>query len=511
MPRPAFRSCASAIAFLLLSGAAHAQVTADEVWDNWRGFYGSMGQSATIGAETRSGDRLTITDAVFTSADPDAVITSRFGQITFRETGAGTVEITLSPTFTVRMESTPQASDQVELDLTFLNEGLKIVAMQAEDGLRYEAAADSISVAVDRFVAEGEDTVVTGGARIEDLTGSYLIGDPGEGRFQSAFEAARLRADVTAESAENRARMSLSATIADLVGKSRARMLSALIEQADARKAPKGLPKGFALEGEYNSGRGEFAFDFSNAEGATQSAITVAESRVSMLFDTDTLRYDVASGETSFKASGAAVPVGEFAMNFDASQVGVTMPVDATDAARDLSSVIRLEGLELGPDVWAMFDPGNALPRDPATLVLDVSGKARWRVDPFNPAAMAGFEGALPLELQTLDLNALRLSALGADLKGSGGFVFDNDDLLSYDGFPKPVGQINLSLDGANALIDKLTGLGLLPQSQAMNARMMLGLFARPVQGPDAGPDNLTSTIEMREDGTVYANDQRLK
>jgi hypothetical protein len=69
------------------------------------------------------------------------------------------------------------------------------------------------------------------------------------------------------------------------------------------------------------------------------------------------------------------------------------------------------------------------------------------------------------------------------------------------------VGEINLTLDGANALIDKLTGLGMLPQSQAMNVRMMLGLFARP----GAGPDNLTSKIELREDGTIHANEQRLK
>jgi hypothetical protein len=40
-----------------------------------------------------------------------------------------------------------------------------------------------------------------------------------------------------------------------------------------------------------------------------------------------------------------------------------------------------------------------------------------------------------------------------------------------------------------------------------MGARMMMGLFAQPGEGEDT----LISTIEMKEDGSVLANGQRIK
>jgi hypothetical protein len=55
--------------------------------------------------------------------------------------------------------------------------------------------------------------------------------------------------------------------------------------------------------------------------------------------------------------------------------------------------------------------------------------------------------------------------------------------------------------------MDTLVNMGLLPQEQAMGARMMMGLFARPGDGPDT----LTSTIEVKEDGSVLANGQRIQ
>ena len=79
--------------------------------------------------------------------------------------------------------------------------------------------------------------------------------------------------------------------------------------------------------------------------------------------------------------------------------------------------------------------------------------------------------------------------------------TFDNSS-----GTPKPLGAVDMQLVGGNALIDKLVGMGLVPEDQAMGARMMMGLFAVPT-----GEDQLTSKIEFKEDGGVYANGQRIQ
>jgi len=57
-----------------------------------------------------------------------------------------------------------------------------------------------------------------------------------------------------------------------------------------------------------------------------------------------------------------------------------------------------------------------------------------------------------------------------------------------------------------NKLIDNLIAMGLLPEDQAMGARMMLGIFTRP----GTGPDEVTSVIEFK-DGGLFANGQLLQ
>jgi hypothetical protein len=106
-----------------------------------------------------------------------------------------------------------------------------------------------------------------------------------------------------------------------------------------------------------------------------------------------------------------------------------------------------------------------------------------------------------PFEVSEATINSLLLKAVGVELAGSGKVTFDNTA-----GAMKPIGAIDLSLTGANALMDKLVKMGFVPQDQIMGAKMMLGLFAVPT-----GDDALASKIEFKDDGGIYANGQRLQ
>ena len=109
----------------------------------------------------------------------------------------------------------------------------------------------------------------------------------------------------------------------------------------------------------------------------------------------------------------------------------------------------------------------------------------------------------LPLAETEAQLNKLRLSAVGTELTGSGSIR----DTGSTPEQPKGEGQLNLMLVGGHTLLDTLVGMGLLPEDQAMGARMALGLFARPGDGADT----LVSEIILNDDGTILANGQRIK
>ena len=66
---------------------------------------------------------------------------------------------------------------------------------------------------------------------------------------------------------------------------------------------------------------------------------------------------------------------------------------------------------------------------------------------------------------------------------------------------------MDLSLTGANGLLDKLIEMGFVSSQDAMGARMMMGMLAVPGEGPDS----LKSKIEINEQGQILANGQRLK
>lgn len=198
-------------------------------------------------------------------------------------------------------------------------------------------------------------------------------------------------------------------------------------------------------------------------------------------------------------ASGTVVPVETFDLAWTESVVRLLAPLPGAGELADFTLLSKVEALTIGDTVWAHLDPAAILPRDPATLVIDLAGKLRW-----PQADLAFAPGAPPVELHALEINEVRLSAAGAELTAQGGFTFDNTDTQSYGGFPRPVGAAEIVLTGGNALLDRLVQLGVVAQDQAILARLMAGLFMRPGDGPDT----LVSKIELTEDGRMLSNGQ---
>jgi hypothetical protein len=148
-----------------------------------------------------------------------------------------------------------------------------------------------------------------------------------------------------------------------------------------------------------------------------------------------------------------------------------------------------------------MVDPGQTLSRDPASILLDFDGKAAIDVFALAAAEESGAVPPVPV-IESLNMPQFAIAAAGAVLRGTGAFTFDNSS-----GIPMPLGQADLTLTGGNALIDGLVAIGVIPEEQAQGARMMMAMFMTP----GAGPDELSTTIEARDDGGIYVNGQRIQ
>ena len=187
----------------------------------------------------------------------------------------------------------------------------------------------------------------------------------------------------------------------------------------------------------------------------------------------------------------------------------MTAPLMKSDDAQDFALAFNMTDFTMSDIIWALFDPSNQLPRDPATIALGLSGKAKVLVDALAPETVQDLvaSGQPAGEIEALKIDTLTINAVGASVDATGDLTFDNTDKTTLPGFPKPVGDININLSGANGLLDKLVAMGMLPSDQVMGARMMMGLFAVPGDAPDT----LKSKIEFNEAGQILANGQRLK
>ncbi len=549
---------------ILGAGAASADVTAEQVWADWKAVVGRSGQSLTAGSEELAGGTLTVRDIVVTDELPDGTVTATIAEVVLAEQGDGTVRITPSPEYRVLTRRRPAGSDPIDLEIVLGHSGLELVASGDAERRTYLYRADSMTLMMDELAIEG--AMVPADIRLEGsgVSGSTTLlmtdtefGFEGESTVETASLAAvteTARSGETVSVTADLAGLSWSGTFdaarpagadpapdappvdaMDFEGTTR-------IASADLRVATTGAASGetvgfsarvedletgasmdvsgMGAEPEFEAlvkaglasrlglSYGRLTFDFA-AEGGAETAAGsgLAESGALVLDISDgRLLYEGRATGTEGRFTGSGLPVPEIAYAVDEAAMRLDGPVVATDAPQDFALLYAVRGLTLSEDLWQMFDPARNLPRDPLTLALELSGQGRWLIDVLNEEAAADISGEEG-EIAALSIDTVEISGAGASLTGSGAFTFDNADRTTFEGMPRPEGALDLRIVGASALIDRLVAMGLLPPEQAMGTRMMLGLFARPGEGEDT----LTSKIEVNAAGEVLANGQRLR
>jgi hypothetical protein len=269
------------------------------------------------------------------------------------------------------------------------------------------------------------------------------------------------------------------------------------------------LKAGLDMSGRFEHGGGTSTFTVQDGDETMNGNTRTDSGDLEFAMSQEQMRYGGSANGLAMSFSGADVPFPiEIAM--EKSAFGLTAPISESEEPQDFALSVTLGDFTMSDMIWAMFDPAGALPRDPATVAIDLAGKAKMFVDMMDPDQMAEMETGQEMfgELNALTINDITVRAAGAELTGVGDFTFDNSDLASFGGMPAPEGEANLKLVGGNGLLDKLVEMGLVPEDQAMGARMMMGLFSVPSEQKD---DTLTSTIVVNEEGHVLANGQRVK
>lgn len=498
----------STTALVLLATSATADVTAKDIWLDWKTYMAGFGY-AVEGQETMSGDTLQISDLKMSVPMPDTngEFALSLEKIELTENGDGTVNLVFPEIMPISFVATGPDGEAVKGALDYSMQNMNMLASGDASKITYDYSADQLGIVLKSLSIDG-DALPEGALKVEftskDLSGQSVM-EPGALRKiaqNMALGATTYTVSFKDPDSDDGVNFDGSMASLGFAGD------SFIPLSMDPENIASALADGFAVDGDirYSGSKTEFSF---TDGGDTMSGSSAAESaKIDVRMNKDLLEYAGTSTGVNFNLNGAEIPLpiiaglGEVAFN-------LLIPVAKADTPSDFALGLTLGDFVTSDDVWSMFDPGKALPRDPATISFDVIGKAQMLFDFFDPKQMAAVENgdAMPAELTALTLRNLLVSVAGAQLSGTGDFTFDNTDLESFGGIPKPTGGVDVKLVGGNGLMDKLVEMGLLPQEQAMGARMMMGLFTRPGEGDDT----ITTKVEINEEGHILANGQRIQ
>lgn len=488
----------------LLIGAlpAHAQMTPEQVWTMWQDLTTSMGYSLTADTPRREGDRLVLNNVLASGSSPTAELRAPVAQIVLRDRGDGTVEVTMSPSIDLTMKVSEPDAQPVDMAVRVDQQGYVAIVSGTPEAPKVDVTAASMTISQVAPKVDGKEMPMTMSATLRDLTGSTALAKGDTTATTSDFGAASMEVDVNATNPETGGTMKMAMRGQDLKGSFAGALPAAM---APGVELPALLNAGLRGNGGYTIGPMTFAFDMVDGGKSTAAAGSATGAQVDFGLDPAGLRYSAGATGLDVTASGDSVPFPDFRVTASEYRLGLTMPMTKSDTPSDFGLLLKLADLTLPEGVWAMIDPQARLPRDPATVEIDATGKATLFQDLTSQAAQDP-EASMG-QVDALTVNKLHARLAGAELTGTGAFTFDNTDMETFPGMPRPAGVADLKLTGGNGLLDNLVALGLVPEDQVMGIRMMMALFTRPGEGPDT----LTSKIEMTPEGQILANGQRIQ
>lgn len=502
--RPLFLAASSA-SFLILAGTAHAALTADDLWAQWKEAGASAGLTVSAATEVKDGATLTLNGVSIKGAGGEGGLTISDMTLTEEDDGSVTIE----PAAEIKL--TPAGEGQSG-GITITNEGLALSVAEGEVGLDYGFAADLLTVAFDIIgpaglpPAEGAEPAMSNNAGSISLTtieGGYATADGENQAVSLSMTAANLGYDIKTNDPSIGVSQNQIADIADVS------MTGNFVLPATLALAALTTPEAFRqalTEG--------MAFDFTLEQGNSTSnltqdgvfpmtvAINTQPGTTSLAGDINSIKMDATGEGLEMIFTSPMVPVPEVKLTSGPLVSSFLMPIVATETAGDYGLTLKLSQVSINEEAWSMFDPGKVFPRDAADLVIDVNGKAKIDVLALSAASEGGMTEVSPPQPETLNIPEISLKLAGASLLATGAFTFDNAGPQ-----PVPVGTADVAVSGATKLLDGLVATGLMAEEDVAGARMMMGAFMTP----GAEPDSLTSKIEAKADGQILVNGQRIQ
>lgn len=502
---------ASALAMIAMAGQAWAEVTPQQVWDDFDAYMSNFGYEITA-TEVMDGADLVVSDMtmVVTIPDEDGVVRVVMPDMTFADAGDGSVNVTYPEVGDIQVYFVEgdETVGEIVVEMTQANFAMNVSGNPGD--MTYTYSGDSIAMELVRVYDHEDDEEITRDMLAATMTMGPLSGTShvmqagGLRSIEQDVSMGALAIDVNFDDpdSDDAGMFSMQLTGLSSAG------ATVLPEEIDYEDPTSMFRNGGSVDAVIKHTGGTTQFTFDEGDGPTSGQFSSTGGEFGVAVSETDLTYAVSATGQTVALSGPELPL---PINAALGEIGfaLEMPLAPSEEPQDASLSVVIGEFTMADMLWNIFDPAQVLSRAPATVAFNLDAQVTPFISLFDTEAMEnlGLTGGVPGELNTVTLSDFVVDMVGGVILGSGAFTFDNSDLETFDGLPRPQGQLDLQVSGANTLIDNLISMGFLPEQDAMGFRMMLSMFTVPGEEPDT----MTSTIEINDEGHILANGQRIQ
>ncbi len=482
-------------AILVCFGTQTPAQSPSEFTDFIEGGIASMnkeGAGLTVGSREISDDgSLLLNDVVLKPEDGDIEISMDFLRLMPTQNEPGQILVTMSDTVNILVQP-----ENDPLELTLSSSEFELVTNWVED----MAGSPVVSIAASNLNLVGGDpshpVLRALNLGFKDLAFSFRFSDATRA-LESAFSAGEIAAvydinDPTTGSPQT----------GDILYSQYQFALTAenIPKDEDGAKAFFDENGAFSLTGGSKGAKFTMTVDADGLPVSLEGNAGEGEIEVSLKEGVLAYIIDAAGFDYGVEFDPSVLPIPPFNVSVSALTMDFRVPMRPSDAVQEANLDMAIRDLALSDALWSIFDPEETIPRDPATLEIDLGASLvieKPLVESFDEDGVE--DAADPTEVATvsdIDVTTIFLSAGGAEIAADGRLDVINDGPI-----PMPEGAIDISLKGLQGLANSLAALGLVDQQQVGMAMGMMMAFAKP---GDAA-DEFTSKIEFT-DGSIIAN-----
>jgi len=505
-----------ALAVLLQAAGPSFALTADEVWAEAQRL--SREANAEITATgRRQGDRLILTGVAVPLGPAGDRVLLRLDRVDLLEQPDGSVSVVLPPEFPVTLDLEATDPDFDFLVLAASAPGFSLVISGLGETADFALTAPSLAVSLDKVAPAIEvNERLDLNLAVADLAVSHKMDLTAVTKVaESSLRLGTLHGDVLVQVGDGVEFAEMSLDLSGVTGG-----FSGLVppsafaaEQAmspDANPLPVllgVLRDGLAMNGALAFD--QFALRGSIEEGDTLGTVEVSSEsgRAEGRLDATGGGYDVSLGKTVTMTRGMPdLEFSEVAMSVAGIGYGLSFGIGDLTQPQEARLTAHLTDLEISPEVWAKEDPSGVLGSEPLSYALDIAARYSLQPEMLAPGWMPDPARFPPVDLVDVTLSRLMFKGAGIAVEGDGALTFDESDLTTFDGLPAPEGLVSFKATGVNALIERLSSAGMIPDEDLTGLRMGLMFIAKA----GADPDSLVSQIEFR-DHALFLNGIKLR